>query len=270
MITDQEATAEELDDAPEPDLSPLTGPVTSDDITASADDHGRAAAMAMAQAAHDRTEAEEIFAAAQERIAQIAAEAEARMRPLADSAAASEKAAGQLGERARILRSGAAAAAQAEQEQARADALEAERDKLAERAADLAARLAGLSAERAALDGDLSGARDRGDLDAMTSLRGRIAALDDLAASLGAQRASALARVDAIGNGEQSPIWPQKPWAEARRIAGMHSTSARRALNHAFPGRSEAAEDRKRAEFLESLTPRPYDGPEPPRTFVLT
>ena len=61
MTTDQEAPAEELDDAPEPDLSPLGADATAADIATSAEAHGQAAASARSQAGHGRAEAEEIL-----------------------------------------------------------------------------------------------------------------------------------------------------------------------------------------------------------------
>ncbi|HZR53631.1 MAG TPA: hypothetical protein VFB06_29505 [Streptosporangiaceae bacterium] len=228
-------------------VAPLTGAVTADDITAAAEAHRRAAEGRQEDAERDQIEAEELLAAARAHAERIVGEAEAAARPLAEAAALARREAAALAERARQLGSAAALAVKAEAQQAAVRALEDERDELAAKAAGLASRLAELDTERRAAETELTAAREEADLERMTSLRNRIGSIGDLAGTLRAQRAPLLARLDAIGDGEMSPIWPQKLLAEARRVAD--SRSVRDALNQAFPDRPEAVRDREREEF---------------------
>jgi hypothetical protein len=77
--------------------------------------------------------------------------------------------------------------------------LAAEREALAGRVATWDARLAELAADRQHLEGQLAAAREAGDAAAITSLRGRLAGVEEASASLSAQRDVARSRMDAIG-----------------------------------------------------------------------
>lgn len=228
-------------------LAPLTGEVTAGDITAAAEAHLRAAEGRQQDAERDQAEGDELLAAARAEAERIIGEAEAAARPLAEAAALAGREAAGLAERARQLGYAAALAVKAEAQQAAVRALEDERDELTAKAADLGRRLAELDAERRAAETELAAAREDADLERMTSLRNRTGSIGDLADTLRAQRAPLLARLDAIGDGEMSPVWPQKPLAEARRVAD--SRSVRDALNWIFPDRPEAVHDRDREEL---------------------
>jgi hypothetical protein len=85
-----------------------------------------------------------------------------------------------------------------------------------------------------------------------------------------------LARLEAIGDGEMSPIWPQKELAEARRVAHGIRSQAASALNYALPTRPEAVAARERqheqlldrAEADQRAAERHAAQYTQPRTFV--
>lgn len=232
----------------EPDvMTPLTDNASADEITAAAERQRQGAASAVARAERDRAEAEAIMSAAREEAARIIAEAEATARPVGGSAAGAEHAAGALTESARLLGIAAVAAAKAAASAARVKALEDEREALTAQGAELGTRRGTLAAERRDLEAQLAMARDTADIDAMTGLRNRIDSIRDVETALTAQQQQRVApRLQQIGDGEMSPLWPQKELTEARRIAGMDRRSVREALNGAFPERPEAVADRAR------------------------
>lgn len=233
--------------------TPLADAATAADITAAAERDRQAAAAAAGRGDLARSEAEALMARAREDAARIIAEAEAAARPLTKAADAADNEAAALAGRAHRLDRAAGFAAQAGASAARVKTLEAERDDLAAKHADLGGRLAELAAERRGKEAALATARDDADLDLITALRTRLDAIADLEGTLRARQAQLTARLDAIGDGEMSPIWPQRELAEARRVAGMDRRQVRAMLNDAWPERPEAVADaaRQHEQLLE-------------------
>ena len=256
MITDEEATAET--------------------IGAAAAKMAAEAQAAAESAAEDRAAAEAILDDARERIAEITREAGARMAPLTASADAAERKSGQLAGTVQTLRRAADYAVKAEASAAAARALEEERAGLAATLAGLGGRLAELAAERGQAAAQLEAATQSADLDDMTERRNRIGSIDDLAAALTAQQAPLQARLEAIGDGSFSPLWPQKELYEAQKVAGWHRRTVREVLNDAFPDRPEAvaaakgaAQQRRDLALSEAIAAeRAEKARRAPRTFV--
>jgi len=75
-------------------------------------------------------------------------------------------------------------------------------------------------------------------------------------AALRAQLAPVGARLDALGDGIMSPIWPQKLLTEARRVADMDRRRVTEALNFALPERPEAiaAKERDYEQLMDRMT----------------
>jgi hypothetical protein len=234
-------------------LAPLTGAgITTEDITASADAHRQAEEDAAGRAERDRAEAEELLARARAEADRIIGEAEAAASPLSAAAAIAGKEAAELAERVQGLGRAAAATVNAVAAEARVTALEDEREDLSGKHAALAGRLAELAAEARELAPQLAAALEAGALDEMSSLRNRMDSIRDVEGALRAQQAPILGRLAAIGDGELSPIWPQKELYQARQDASHAQRSARDALNMAFPDRAEAVADRLVAERREA------------------
>lgn len=234
-------------DVADPDLS-LADDAPSEEITAAAERQRQAAAALGQQAARDQAEAGEILAAARDEAARIMAAAEAEAQPLAASAAAATREAGARTESARVLAGAAAMAAEDEAADARVRALEDERAGLDEKQAELGRRWSERDAQRRELEPQLAAALDGDDLDLITTLRTK---LDNIRAhqdALRAQQAPIIARLQEIGDGEMSPIWPQKELAEARRVADPERRRVRGMLNAALPDRPEAAVDKARRD----------------------
>lgn len=219
------------------------------DLAAAAEQHRGEAEQARERAVQARAEAETLLGCARAEAARIVAEAEAAARILTTAATAGEHEAGTLEEQGRLLDAAAGGTAQAEEAEARAAELEGERDRLREQAAGLGEQLGKLAADRGDLEARLTAALAAGDIDTITTVRGRITASDELAESLSGQRPAAQARIDAIGTGEFLPLWPQKELAEVRRIASGHRGAIRRVLNAAYPDRPEAVEDARRERY---------------------
>ncbi len=219
------------------------------DLAAAGRQHRRDAGQARERAAQGRAAAETLLADAQAEATRILTLAETKANAASALAAKAEREAGALEEQARLLDAAAGRVAQAEEAEARAAGLEDERERLQEQAAGLGERLGKLAADRGDLEARLSAALADGDIDTITAVRARITASDELAESLTAQRAAAQARIEAIGDGEMSPLWPQRELADARRIASMHRGDVRRVLNVAYPDRPEAVRDAAKAEF---------------------
>ncbi len=255
----------ELDDEPEPDEEPdddgPSGPLGDDTppekIAAEAGRQHHAAAVASDRAAGDTAEAERIMEEARERAAQVIAEAEAGVRALSQSAGQAQREAADLEQHAKYLDTAAADITKAEEAEARADALEAEREQLTGTVADLDGKLDALMAERGQLAAQMTTARESGDLDALAAHRSRDSAAGEVIAALSAQRQAALARLEAIGDGTETfanrpllKVLP--PLAQARQAAGQARRSASTALNLAYPDRPQAVVDRLRAERAQA------------------
>jgi hypothetical protein len=263
-----------------PDLTPLGDDASAADIAAAAERYDQAAAAARSQAGHARAEAEEILSAAKERAEQILAAAEEQAGPLRESAAEADEKAGRLQGTAGALSTAAKAMSAAEREDAKVGALRAERATLTSQVAELTAQasaaqgqLQRLAARRADLESELAGAA--GDDDLAIELSEKISGIATTEAQVSAAEkratasvATAQARITAI-NREDPPyealftrapapgslrfralclcdeVWRERPGAAARWPEWY-------ALNHGL-----------------SLGPPP-EGPQPPRTFVLT
>lgn len=238
-------------------LAPLTGnEITAEDAAESAEAHRQAAGEAAGLADDGTAEAERIMTEARERAAVIMAAAEDAARVLAKSADQARRQAGALEERTRFLGAATAGLTAEAGAEARADALEAEREQLAADVTELDGKLGGLAAERGQLDAQMTEARESGDLDALAALRSRDSAAAEVAASLTAQRGAGLARFAEIGDGTETfgthPLLTKlPPLSKAREDAEHARRSVRDALNMAFPERPEAVVDRAKAERAE-------------------
>jgi chromosome segregation ATPase len=253
MIADQEATARTL--------AAMAGELLAE------------AEAERGREAEQREGAGAILAEARAQAAAIIASAETAAGILSAEADQAGKTAAGLEQRGRWAGAAARGAEAAEEAEARAAALVAERDRCAARIAEVNGQLADLAGQRADAEARLDGARQRGDVDDITALRGRLDALADLAASVSAHRAQAQARIEAIGTGQFLPgeRTPRELY-RALTDASSHRSSVRQALNMLYPDRPEAELDRRRAEYQRELLPRPSDAPgtPEPRTFVPT
>jgi hypothetical protein len=235
-----------VDTSDNPDTeTALTDDATPEEIAAAAGRFRRASELARDRAERDRAAAESILETARAEADQIIADAKAKAGPLTETATGAEQAATAIDKRARMLSMAADRAAKADASAARVEALEDERETLTELDTELGSRRRALGTELRDLEAQLAVARDAADLDAMTGLRNRIDSIRDVEAALDAQQRRTAGRLQAIGDGEQSPIWPQKELREARRIADIDQHAVRGALNGAFPERPEAVADAK-------------------------
>lgn len=192
-----------------------------------------------------------MLADARREVARIMTEAEGLAGVLSESADQAARQADALADRARSLCNAAAEAAQADEAEAAADALGAERGQLAATVTELNDRITVLGAEREQLAVRMDSARESGDLDGLAALRSRDSAAADIAASLTAQREAALARLDAIGDGSETfssrpllKVLP--PLAKAVQDAEQHRRGARQGLHLAFPDTPAAIAARAR------------------------
>jgi hypothetical protein len=252
------------DDAPDV-ITVLTGHATVDDIAAAAARFRRAAQIAADNAERGQTEAQKLLEAAKAEVERIIAKAEAEARPLTEAATAEVKRAAQLSDRFRLLQRAAEVAASAEKAQSAFQAMRDERDQLAAKHAELGQRRSALGTERRGLEVQLATARDAGDLDTMTSIKARLAAIEDLTGTLAGQQAPLQQRMAEIGDGTETftthPVLKKlPPLAEARRRAGMSRSDVSRVLDEAFPDRPEAvaAAERQRQADREQYDIEQY------------
>jgi chromosome segregation ATPase len=243
------------DDSPDV-TTPLTDNATAEDIAAAVGRFRRGAQLAADRAEHGQAEAQKVLEAAQAEVEKIIARAEAEARPLTDKASGDAKRAAQLIERSRLLNRAAQAAVTAERAQADFRALKDERDQLAEKHAELGQRRTALGAERRGLEAQLAAARETGDLDAITTVKARLAAIEDLDGTLQAQQAPMQQRMAELGTGEETfsthpALKRLPPLASARDHASNRRSEVFGPLNDAFPERPEAvaaAERQRRRE----------------------
>jgi hypothetical protein len=242
-----ETVPEDLAAAEFPIPEPPAGDATAAEIAELGEQCHLASDAAASRAERDQAEYDARMDAVREKAARMIADEEAQARPLAETAAKASVAAGELGETRKLLHTAGGFAAKAEAVEAAVRALEAERDDLAGREADIGRQLAGLAAEKSDLEPKLANALDSDDRGLITQLRNDLDSISAQEDKRRAQQAPLLARLADIGDGEMSPIWPQKELAEARRVAHGHRRQAASALDYALPGRPEAVAARERA-----------------------
>lgn len=207
-----------------------------------------------AQAQQLRTAAEEaraeqarVLAAAQAEADRLLAEAQRQGGALWKAAADADGAAQQIEERASYVRHAEQLREQVPAAAQVVTGLQGEAEQLAEQVAALDERLGELGAERQQTEAELTGAADAGNVDQAVTARTRLAALDDVTTALRRQRATATARLQAIGDGTG-------PGELARALARFQGLSAelRRIENILDPDRPEAVAD-KQFEYLQAV-----------------
>jgi hypothetical protein len=242
-------------DVPEPDIhEPLTDSATAEDLAALAARMRQQAADGREFAEAERARCQAHMAAVREKTMAMIADAEAEVREPGNVADRREHEAHDLAERAGRVDNAAAIAAKVEASEARVRALEDERDELSAKQGGLSAHVAELLAQTREIEPQLAAALEAGDLELIASLRATLDSIAALVRDRREQQAPILARLDALGDGEMSPIWPQKELAEARRV--VNRIEVRRALNHAQPDRPEAVADAKRdyEQLMDRMT----------------
>jgi hypothetical protein len=225
----------------EPDEEQAAEPMTAPtDLAAAAEYDRLMAADLRERASLSRAGAEARETAVRQEAARSVADAVAARSETDRQAAATDRQAAALEQRGQHLAHAADLETRAEDAERQTDALADERDRLTAEMADLDGKLARLSADKDQLATELTAARESGDLDAITAVRNRIASCEDLAATVTSLRATALARAEAIGDGDD----PGGELADATATASARRAELRRVLNTAFPDRREAVADR--------------------------
>jgi hypothetical protein len=230
-----------------PTPEPPAGDASAAQIAEIEEQYGHDGKAAAERAERDQAEYDARMDAVREKAARMIADEEAQARPLADTAAKASRAAGQFGETQKLLRTAADRATKAEAAEAAVRVLEAERDELIRRLDDLGQRRSERAAESRDLEAQLAAATEAAEADTVTNVRNKLESTRAIDAGLAGRQSAAQARLEEIGDGEMSPIWPQKALAEARRVAHGARSQAADTLNHALPGRAEAVAARERA-----------------------
>lgn len=190
-----------------------TATTTAPDSPAAAEQARDQARRVRAQCDAARADAAGIVTAARAQLA----EAERRAADLAEAVRLAEQIAEHLDTRARVIDHGRTFGQQAEQAEQQAGALAAEYAALTESAAGIEARLGEIAQQREDAAGRVAVALEAGDVSAVTALRPQLAALDEVAADLGARLEAARARAGRIGRPETGGLL-----AEALRSARSH------------------------------------------------
>jgi colicin import membrane protein len=230
------------DDATEPDAPEV--PTATEDLAAEAERLRTEAQQIRERAAQERAEAQERVTKAREQAAELIKAEETAAHSMTQDAAAEERRAGKIEETAGFIAEAVARKAASEEAADRADALVDEQEDIAARIDGLDARLVRLGEEQQEVAAQLEASRQAADVDAITSLRTRIAAIDDAQTALTGQRETAQQRLDAIGTGQE-----RGELYDALQAGRRHATTARNMLNLAYPDRFEAVADRAAAEF---------------------
>jgi hypothetical protein len=131
-----------------------------------------------------------------------------------------------------------------------AAALSTERGQLLAQIAELCETAERLQGEMREVDAQLTGARVSADVDLVTSLRARLAGLEDVAASVDGQLAASRGRSAQIGDGTAS--FPGE-LIDALGASERHHAEVRRILNAVYPDRPEAVHDRLVDDIAGSL-----------------
>jgi cell division septum initiation protein DivIVA len=257
------------DEAPDV-TTPLGDDATAGDIAAASARFRRAADLATERARDGLTEAQRVLADAQADADRILREAKQAAQQLQRDARTATGEAELMANNARSMAFAAQRALEGEAAAELAAKLEAERDELTGKAAELARRSQDLAAEQAQQNEALAAARDAGDLDKMTTVKARIAAIGDLAATLGSQLDAVNARLATIGTGSetydpQRPHEPLPPLAKARQTADRGRSETFRMADSIWPDspgatrRAREADTRRAAAALVELSARASD-----------
>jgi hypothetical protein len=254
MMETTEASATDTADSGGEELPELPAApgdnVTADELEAMAGvflQHASAARAAEAQAESDARRIEADTAAEVERLTRTCRDEVYRLRRVVarDAQAAAGK---YRNDHAAPLAMAAAAKRRAAEGVQRGTALAHEHQELTGRLAELDGRLAELDAEQRDLETRLGSAREAGDVDSITTLRARSAAVREAREVLAGQRSIAQARMAALGTDEGTGELFDVLNAVRRDMA-----DARKAINLAFPGRPEAVMDRRAADLQAAL-----------------
>lgn len=229
------------DDTPGPGAVP-------DDLAAYAQQLRAEAAQYRERADRCCAEDAEVAAAAEAEIDRIRRDAETRRSELAAEAARGEREAADREERAGLTASAVAGQAAAVDADRRVAGLEDERDRLAADVEDLDAKLARLAGDRDTACEERAAALTAVDEAAVTVARDRIASLDELIAAAEGQRAVAVERAEAVGDGENGG-----ELAVARSEAERCTAAVTGLLDRLWPDRPGAAGRRAVAEFQATL-----------------
>lgn len=206
------------------------------------------AAQHRARATAARAEAEALLQAATEQAERLVAEARTRAGQLNQDAARADHAAGPLEERATYLHHADQLREQIPDAAQAVTLLVEEADRLAGQIDGLSARLGELGDDRESVGMQLATAAEGGDVDAVTALRTRMAALDEVVAALSRQQQTAEERLLAIGDDESGGEYARATQA----LAGLRA-QLRRAMNWLDPARPEAVQDRLLEELAVAI-----------------
>jgi len=224
---------------PEPDMTEIGDDAGPEVIAGRAAQWRDAAAAWQERAGELSAEAEAIMAAAQAKADEVLASGRRAAALVSGEASALAREAGEMTERARILGVTARHRQEAVTAGERLAVLQAELESAQETVADADAALPGLQATRGEVVAALEAARLAGDLDGMTALKVRLAAVEDLAATVTARRDAARAArnrlrapggpLDVAGREAANPadrvtsvldrFFPDRPGAAARNLA---------------------------------------------------
>jgi chromosome segregation ATPase len=127
--------------------------------------------------------------------------------------------------------------------------LTAERERLQAGLTEVDSRLAGMEAKRGHLAGQLDSAQEAADDDAMVSIRPRLDAASEALAVLSGQRERLAARIDAIGDGQDSG-----ELYGALSTAKQHDAAATELIYRAFPDSPEARHATEVADAWETVS----------------
>ncbi|HEY1701200.1 MAG TPA: hypothetical protein VGG75_15960 [Trebonia sp.] len=239
------------DDNPDT-VTPLPDGARPEDVAAASARFRRAADVAGERARGDLAEAQRLLAEAQAEANRILAEAKSAAQQLQNTARHAAGEAEELTNHARSLAFAANRALEGAEAAAVVAKLEAQRDELLGRAAELERRSRELAAEQGEQDKVLAAARESGDLDKMTSVKARMAAISDLSATIGGQLDAVNRRLAEIGDGTekydpQRPHDPLPPLAQGRQTAEHGRAEAWRIADGIWPD-SPGAVERERRE----------------------
>jgi len=221
-----------------------------DDLAAAALAKRQAAADADEEALRCRAKAASVVAAAQ-------ADAERRKREGNDEAlgwivkaTALERKSAKEGGESKHLQHAGRQKALAEQEEAKAADLTAERERLTEAVAGLDSKLSERGADRERLEAAVAAARAAGDVSLIAEGRRQLDATVEAIEGLSGERAKAAARLRQIGDGTETG---PGLLTEALGAASRHRAALTKALDELYPGRQGADVRRALDEFRKAL-----------------
>lgn len=208
------------------------------------------------EAATTRTEAEAHAQAVRAEVQRMIAEAEQQTRTSIKEASALERLAQDLAAVAQYLTHADELQAQVDASEQRAADLVDEADGLGDQVEDLERRLAVLGVQREDTTAALTTAREAGDAEEVTALRGRLAGIDEVVTVLDGRAQAARTAINAIG---------EMPGAGTLAAAYGQAKNARaqlrKTLNILDPERFEAVQDRLLDLLGDSVAA--YTAPQP-------